>query len=162
MIRRVRPDDVDVFRDVRLRALADAPSAFVSTYAAEVARPRADWVDRTSRAAAGNDLAVFLAFDGSDCVGLAGGKHDDLGADRQLISMWVAPSHRGTAVATALVEAVVDWARAEGCSSIGLWVTRGNDRALRFYERMGFTVTGDVQPLPSDPCKDELRMLRRL
>jgi ribosomal protein S18 acetylase RimI-like enzyme len=41
-------------------------------------------------------------------------------------------------------------------------VTHGNDRAQRFYERTGFTVTGDVQPLPSDPCKNEIRMIRRL
>ncbi|HET6911639.1 MAG TPA: GNAT family N-acetyltransferase [Mycobacteriales bacterium] len=162
MIRRVRPDDVDLFRQVRLRALADAPSAFGSTYAAERALPRAHWVDRTTRAAASGDLAVFLAFDDTDCVGLAGGKEDDLGADRQLISMWVDASHRGTAVAAGLVDAVVEWARGGGARSIGLWVTRGNDRAQSFYERMGFKVTGDVQPLPSDPCKDEIRMLRLL
>ena len=61
-----------------------------------------------------------------------------------------------------LVGAVLDWAAAAGARTVGLWVTRGNDRALRFYERAGFTVTGDVQPLPSDPCKDEIRMVLQL
>lgn len=39
-----------------------------------------------------------------------------------------------------------------------LWVTRSNDSALALYQRAGFALTGDYQPLPSDPCRDELRM----
>jgi RimJ/RimL family protein N-acetyltransferase len=101
---------------------------------------------------------MFLAFDGTECVGLAGGIEGEYGADRQLISMWVAPSHRGTSVATELVETVLAWSRAGAARTVELWVTKGNDRAQRLYERMGFAVTGDVQPLPSDPCKDEIRM----
>jgi ATP-dependent DNA helicase PIF1 len=37
---------------------------------------------------------------------------------------------------------------------------RGNERAVAFYESVGFALTTDHQPLPSDPCKDELRMTR--
>jgi hypothetical protein len=33
---------------------------------------------------------------------------------------------------------------------------------MRLYEATGFRLTGDYQPLPSDPCKDELRMRRAL
>jgi hypothetical protein len=29
---------------------------------------------------------------------------------------------------------------------------------MRLYEAAGFRLTGGHQPLPSDPCKDELRM----
>jgi hypothetical protein len=29
---------------------------------------------------------------------------------------------------------------------------------LALYQRAGFALTGDYQPLPSDPCRDELRM----
>jgi hypothetical protein len=41
----------------------------------------------------------------------------------------------------------------------GLWVTRGNEPAQRLYQSIGFRVTGEHQPLPSDPCKDEVRMV---
>jgi GNAT superfamily N-acetyltransferase len=80
---------------------------------------------------------------------------------RSIAVLWVAPTHRGTDVARDLVRAVLGWAAATGARTVALWVTRGNDRAQRFYERMGFIVSGDVQPLPSDPCKDEIRMLYR-
>ena len=76
--------------------------------------------------------------------------------------MWVAPSHRGTGMANRLVDTVIAWAKEAGARRIGLWVTRDNDRARRLYERAGFSATGDVQPLPSDSGKEEIRMTRDL
>jgi ribosomal protein S18 acetylase RimI-like enzyme len=45
---------------------------------------------------------------------------------------------------------------------VHLWVTRGNEPALRLYESMGFRPTGESQPLPSDPARVELAMTREL
>jgi GNAT superfamily N-acetyltransferase len=115
-----------------------------------------------SLAAFGIERAMFLAFDESDCVGTVACIEDDAGADRQLVGMWVAPPHRGTGVAADLVAAALGWAADAGVHRVALWVTRGNDRAQRFYERCGFAVTGDVQPLPSDPCREEIRMVLAL
>jgi RimJ/RimL family protein N-acetyltransferase len=161
VIRRITAGDVATYREVRLRALREDPSAFGSTYEAERAEPESWWIDRISASATGTRRAFFLAFEDDECIGLAGGIEGDLGADRQLVGMWVAPTHRGTGVARDLVYAVVGWAEQVGAPRVGLWVTRGNDRAQRLYERCGFAVTGDVQPLPSDPCKDEVRMERQ-
>lgn len=44
---------------------------------------------------------------------------------------------RGAGVAKALYEAVVEYAREIGCTSITLNVWNGNDRAMRFYEKCG-------------------------
>jgi RimJ/RimL family protein N-acetyltransferase len=164
MIRRVTVDDVGVYREVRLRALQDSPDAFASTYATESVRPQSAWAERVARCATGSEFAMFLAFDDDDgsCVGLAGIADDEYGADRQLVSMWVDPRVRGSGAASGLVGAIVDWCRESGVRTLSLWVTRGNDRAQRFYEKLGFTATGEVQPLPSDPCKDEIRMLCEL
>ena len=166
VIRRITSQDVATYRKIRLRALQDAPTAFASTYAESLELPDEHWQQRAAVAASGGDATVFLAFltDGEDeCVGLAGGfrnEEDGRHADVDLISMWVAPSHRGTGVAEQLVDAVLDWARDEAQAQVvGLWVTRGNAAAQRLYERLGFVETGDVQPLPSDPCKDEVRMV---
>ena len=163
VVRRITGEDGAVLRELRLRALRDAPSAFGSTYAVEVVRTPDEWAARAARGSSGGDNATFLADVDGECVGLAGGfrnDHDGHHADIDLVSMWVAPAHRGTGVADALVDAVLDWACHEGeAQKVGLWVTRGNERAQRFYERLGFVETGDVQPLPSDPCRDEVRMV---
>jgi len=159
VIRRISSEDVAVYREIRLRALHDDPSAFGSTYDEEHAKPDSWWADRAAASAAGEERSVFLAFDDADCVGLAGGYQGNQAAERELFSVWVAPAHRGTGVAQGLVGAVLTWAKESGAPRVGLWVTRGNDRAQRLYERLGFAATGDFQPLASDPCKDEVRMV---
>jgi ribosomal protein S18 acetylase RimI-like enzyme len=38
-------------------------------------------------------------------------------------------------------------------------VTRGNYAAIAMYRNSGFTLKNEHQPLPSDPCRDEVRMV---
>lgn len=164
-IRRVVRNDADALRKVRLAALADAPSAFGSTYADEVERPPQMWEERAATSEVGVDGATFFAVDGDEVVGLVAGFRDpdrERESDIELVSMWVAPSHRRSGASRLLVDAVIDWAEGVGAERVLLWVTRGNEPAERLYRSLGFEPTGDVAPLPSNPCKDELRMVREL
>jgi predicted GNAT family acetyltransferase len=96
-------------------------------------------------------------------VGLVAGYRTDQDGDvRHLVSMWVEPAARGSGAAAALVEAVCAWAAADGGRLVSLWVADGNDPARRSYERLGFTGTGERQPLPSDPHVGEERLQRLL
>lgn len=159
VVRRIRPDEGALLRSVRLSALADSPSAFGSTYAAEADQPDDYWTDRAKVGAEGEWSVTFFAMADDAVVGLVGGyRPDSATRSVELVSMWVSPAHRRGGVALGLVAAVVGWARRIGMETVGLWVTRGNDGAMRLYETAGFELTGDHQALPSDPCKDELRM----
>lgn len=152
-----------MLRSIRLAALREAPSAFGSTFEAEVALTDADWADRARRGAEGVQTATFFACDADEVVGLVVALRDHpRSRDVELVSMWTAPSARRQGAARALVGAVIEWATATSATAVHLWVTRGNDPAQRLYTAMGFSETGDFQPLPSDPCKDELRMTRPL
>jgi GNAT superfamily N-acetyltransferase len=141
-------------RDVRLRALEDAPDAFGSTHAREEGFSEADWTRRLSR----EDCVTFLARLGDRTAGIAGGQQER--ASVELVSMWVDPAARGNGVARTLVEAVVEWARNVGEERVRLWVTAGNDSAYRLYERCGFVATGQRQRLPSNPELTEIAMAR--
>jgi ribosomal protein S18 acetylase RimI-like enzyme len=154
-VRRVEPDQWAELRDVRLRALADAPHAFASTHAREVAFDESEW----RRRIAGGPWWVARA-DGA-AVGLVAGYRTDDDV-RHLVSMWVDTAHRGTGAAARLVEAVCRWAIDDGGRVVSLWVADGNDGARRFYERLGFTGTGERQPLPSAPEIGEERLERVL
>jgi RimJ/RimL family protein N-acetyltransferase len=163
VVRRVRADEGPVLKTVRLAALADAPSAFGSSYAAEVEQPDEHWTWRAKHGAAGERSATFFAIADESVVGLvAAHRPDAAGPAVELVSMWVTPTQRRAGIATELVEAVVRWAHETAATTVELWVTRDNDAAVGLYGAAGFRLTGDHQPLPSDPCKDELRMRRVL
>ncbi len=152
-VRRVVPDQWAVLRDVRLRALLDAPSAFASTHAREVAFGEAEWRARIDGG------PWWLALDGEVPVGLVAGYTTAEDGDvRHLVALWVDAAHRGSGAAARLVGAVCAWAADDGARVVSLWVADGNGHARRFYERLGFTGTGERQPLPSDPRVGEERL----
>jgi GNAT superfamily N-acetyltransferase len=162
-VRRVRPTDAAVLKKTRLAALLDTPSAFGSTHEAEMRMTDDDWIVRATVASAGRDRVMFLAWMDDRATGIAGGYRPDQAIDSvELVSMWAAPDARRAGVGRLLVQAVIDWAIDSDASSVSLWVTRGNTPAQRLYESMGFRETGEHQPLPSDPCKDEIRMALEL
>ena len=159
-VRRITSDEAPVLRAIRLAALTDTPAAFGSTLERELAFDDAEWLGRAAIGSAGDERCTFLAWhDDSRVVGIAGGFVSLEGEAVDLVSMWTDPSVRRSGTGRRLVDAVVDWARAGGANRVELWVTRGNDPAQRLYESMGFVVTGNHQPLPSDPCRDEIRMV---
>jgi GNAT superfamily N-acetyltransferase len=149
-------DDWQAMREIRLQALRDAPDAFASTYAREIAFEPAEWHRRATRDGS------FLAYlhDGEP-AGLAGGFEEEPGAV-ELVSMFVRPQARGHSVGEALVDTVAAWARGRDAKSVHLWVTETNKPAIRLYERCGFTATSERQPLPSNPAIGELGMTRPL
>ena len=156
-VRRITGEDAAVLRRVRLAALADAPSAFGSTYAAEADRPDAEWAQRASAGSAGSERATFFAYLDDGVVGLVGGyRVEPSSATVELVSMWVAPHARRRGVGAALVDAVIRWATETQATSIALWVTCGNAAAEALYGSKSFVGTGAV--LPSDASRDEARM----
>ena len=156
--------DASTLRDLRLAALSDRPDAFGSTYDREVAFAEGVWRQRAAESSSGDGAATFIAWSGDTPIGLVGGFRADDGASQvvELVSMWTGPAARRSGVGRHLVEAVLAWARSTTADRVELWVTRGNDAAQRLYESIGFVVTGDHQPLPSDPCRDEVRMAMAL
>ena len=157
-LRTVGADDWQVMRDIRLDALREAPYAFASTYDREAAYPEQIWQER---AAAGNSILAYRPESGDTPVGLVAAI-ELVAGELELVSMWVRPETRGRQVGPALVEAVMEYARARPVPRVHLWVTETNKAARRLYERCGFTPTGERQPLPSDPALMELAMVREV
>ena len=138
----------EALRDVRLRALADAPDAFATTHAEATARANDWWREWAAKSADAETQAMVLAWDGEDTVGIAGTFATE--DAWHVISMWVDPAARGRGVGRELLDAVVAWAREqEPTRPIRLSVTDGNDGARRLYEGYGFVDTGVSEPLRS-------------
>ena len=158
----ITPGNVSTFKDVRLRALLDTPSAFGSTYARESALSDAEWMGRAMRWNGERGIG-FLAIDEGIGCGIVGSMLDeDDATSAMLVSMWTAPTHRRQGVARRLVDAVVSWARSRDVVVVRLMVTSTNAPAISFYEQLGFACTGRTEPYPNDASLVELEMLRRL
>jgi len=151
VIRRLPPDDWRLFREIRLRALTEAPAAFSATLAEATRLDEPAWRARLAT------RAQFIALLGVKPVGTAGGIRTGSGAE--LISMWVDPTARGAGIGDRLVQAVLDWAHNQGADAVELWVASGNEAAERLYARNGFRRTGDSQPMAEDrPDRCEFAM----
>jgi len=149
LIRRLRPDEWAALRDLRLRALATDPDAFGGTLAEAEAHPDEVWQARANDPAAPILVAEAIHTDGLIGMAILALAPDER-AGASLYSMWVAPQAREQGVGAALVDAVVDRARAAGCPAIGLGVTTTNTAAIALYVRKGFADIGERHPLRED------------
>jgi ribosomal protein S18 acetylase RimI-like enzyme len=144
-VHRVTVDDWTVWRDLRLSALADAPEAFGSVLA--------DWKDadeqRWRRRLEDVPFNAVAVVDSAP-VGQVSAAGPDAAGCVEVTSFWVAPHARGTGTADALVRAVEGWARRSGAVALRLSVRATNERAVRFYERSGFTASGDAGDEPGE------------
>ena len=130
------PDDWQEFREVRLAALKEAPYAFGSKFEAEASASEDSWRQRLT------GWTRFAAEVDSQVVGTVGVGDGEFTGSAALTSLWVDPRFRGRGLGSALIDAVVDWARERGLSQILLWVTDGNQHAETLYLRNGFVRTG--------------------
>lgn len=163
-VRRLAAHEWRALREIRLRALADAPTAFGTTHAEATAYSDAEWAQRAARGADGGESVTYIAItDNGEWVGMAGGilyPEEPRAAD--LVGMWVDPAQRGQGAGDALIAAVCGWARAAGALRLYLWVTDGNLPAQRLYERNSFAFAGRSAPLRSYPTLTESLMQRDL
>lgn len=161
-IRRIRADEGMVYRDVRIRGLADTPSAFVTTVAVAESRPEAYWRNLAADSARGEERVLFVADSGDCFEGTAGGALEEDGAVVEVIGVWVDPAFRGQGIAAALVQQALAWGRARGAVDARLWVHDQNDTAIRLYQRLGFTMTDHAQTFGEQNDRRRCMMVRSL
>lgn len=161
-------ENLAAFKAVRLRALLESPSAFGSTYAREAAMTDAEWAQRLDRWNGERGVGL-LAIEGSEphgtasALGIAGALVDEEDPTRgQLVSMWTDPAHRQRGTGRMLVQSVFAWAVGAGLRRLDLFVTSNNERAIQFYERLGFSMTGQSIPYVNDPALLEHEMTRAI
>ena len=165
IVRRIRADEVEVYRAFRLRALADSPDAFSDSYAAAMARPESFWQQRVADTAAGITSVLMVAVDEATgaWLGMTGCFIEHEGSGEALVvSVWVAPEARRRRLGRRLCEAVEAWAKTRDVHTLKLWVVETNHRARSLYEGAGFTPTDNNHPLPSNPSLNEIEMARAI
>jgi len=138
-VRRLETSDVEDYRELRLEGLKGHPEAFASSWEHEADKPLSWWAER---------LEANTVFGGwvnsSRLVGVAGFRVRDAIKLRHkgvLWGMYVRPEARGTGLAAALVQRVVEHARTL-VEEVCLTVVTSNAAARRLYSAAGFKEYG--------------------
>lgn len=153
VVRRIRPDDWESARSLRLEALRDpiAGLAFLETVEQAAARPDEEWITRAATMSTGEKGAQFLAERAGDLIGSVSvfirraGVPDYFNRIPEVdlptvVGVYVGPSGRGVGVIDALLAAVAEWSRSRGDHVLTLDVHERNAPAIRAYQRNGFEV----------------------
>ncbi|MFI5730194.1 GNAT family N-acetyltransferase [Kribbella sp. NPDC051587] len=144
-VRRLAEDDWEILREVRRRALLEAPGSFYETHGDSIALTPADWRARLS---SDTKVTLLAESDGAPAgmvIGVPAGP-DERDPDAALmLSMWVDPSFRGVGVADALTTSLLNWSRGQAYKRLLLWVYDAAPRAAAFYRRAGFRPTGRIE-----------------
>jgi ribosomal protein S18 acetylase RimI-like enzyme len=154
-LRRLRRDEVEPLRELRLRALREDPGAFAESFEEARDRPLEDWASW----AADESSVIVVAIDGDRWVGMVACRRLEP-SSTWLTALWVDPAVRGAGLGLRLIEAAAEWSREQGAATVELSVTTNNQAAAALYSRAGFTETGRRRPLPSDPARTEVFLSR--
>lgn len=140
--------DVQVYKEVRLRALQSDPDSFGSTYEQEATRPLSAFIERIQHT---KDRFTLGCFDDSNkLVGTVNFVRENrlkTAHKGNIYGMYIEPRFRRQGLGKALVLALIERAvkECEGLEQIHLAVVSNNESAKRLYTSLGFEVYG-VEP----------------
>lgn len=103
---------------------------------------------------------ILVAKDGDKVIGFVGfGAYRDNSLPRcgEIYSIYVLADYLGKGVGYELMNAAVE--KLAEYRKIAVWVLKGNERAIRFYERYGFRFDGFESEIMLGTKNTELRMI---
>lgn len=103
---------------------------------------------------------ILVAKDGEKVVGFVGygaSRDDTLPACGEVFAIYVLAEYQGRKIGYALMNAALE--KLSAYQRIAIWVLKGNDHAIRFYERYGFRFDGTEAEIMLGTPNRELRMI---
>jgi ribosomal protein S18 acetylase RimI-like enzyme len=144
-IRRAVPGDADQLSEVHVRTWQIAyagliPQAVLDSL--DILARAANWrriLESTARPRTGPQGRTWVALEGEELIGFSSSgpaRDDDAPWPLELWALYVHPRRHGSGAGGLLADAAI------GDLPAYLWVLDGNDRAIRFYEKIGFAFDG--------------------
>lgn len=144
--RKLRNDDYEVYRLLRLDCLRNFPDNFGSSHDEEIETLSRKFQVFTARPAS---AFLFGAFDEQKLIGMVGFKRFDRRKTRhrgEIVHMYVDLNYSGRGVGARLLQKAIEAAfEIEEVEQLELGVVANNSQAVKLYEKFGFKTLG-VQP----------------
>jgi RimJ/RimL family protein N-acetyltransferase len=142
--RKLKSNEAQVFRRIRLECLQNFPENFGTIYEDEVVKPKLYFEEIIEQDSA--DVFFFGAFIDNELIGIAGfvrGNRTKTRHRGEIVSMYVNPNFHGKRVGENLLRELIKSAfDSEGLESIELTVVADNASAAKLYEKIGFEIFG--------------------
>lgn len=145
VIREATLADAEQFRELRLFALQESPTAFGADYRTSLNHPMSHWENRLKPDPNGT---IIIAEQNAQLIGMTGIRQGESAKTKHAASIWgvfIRPEYRGLHIGEGLIEMGCAWAKARGVETVKLAVVTTNTPAIRCYERIGFKRYG-VEP----------------
>lgn len=141
LIRQSKLADATNFRELRLGALQDSPTAFSMDYEKVLNQSIKHWEDLLIM----NDQesTIFFAEHDGQLVGMTGiarGRSQKTRHSADVWGVYVTPEWRGLHIAEEMIKSCLAWAKERNIVVARLGVTTINKPAIRCYERCGFQI----------------------
>ena len=141
LLREATPADAVAYRELRLEALQDSPTAFSADYQKNLSEPLKYWEDRLTMHP--DEATLFLAEHDHKLIGMTGIARGGSPKTRHAAIVWgvyVKPEWRGLHIAEELIKSCLTWATLRKVIVARLGVEATNKSAIRCYERSGFKI----------------------
>src|SRR5687768_5503115 len=112
MIREASAADAIPYRELRLEALQDSPTAFTADYEMNLNQPANYWEDRLTMDA--DESTLFLGEHKGKLIGMTGiarGRSQKTKHSAWIWGVYVTPAWRGIRIAEELIHSCVTWAK---------------------------------------------------
>lgn len=160
VVRPIEAHEWELLREIRLRALAEATDAFITTHDEAAAYPDDVWRERAEVGSLGKAQLTVLAFRNGVPVGMAVGLWRDRNGHPvvPVVGVFVAEEARRLGVGRALMTSIEAWAFGRGAGALSLWVVDDNHGARALYESLGFRETSDRKAITVGRPRWETRL----
>ena len=164
VIREAHLADAKQFRELRLFALQDSPTAFSADYQIVFDLPMSYWNDRLKPDVNGT---MFFAENDSKLAGMVGIRRGESPKTKHGAGIWgvfIHPKWRGLRIAEKMLETCCEWAKMHDIQIVRLAVVSTNKSAIRLYERCKFSIYGTESRalLHENRYYDEFLMFRSI
>jgi len=134
--------DAEQYRELRLFALKDSPTAFSADYETNARQSLSFWKNKLKPE---EHSIIFVAEHDNQLIGMTGIHKGDSSKTKHSAGIWgvfIHPEWRGLRIAEGLIEICCEWAKLREVQIVKLATVATNESAIRLYERMGFTTYG--------------------
>lgn len=158
----LKPEEWQLYRDIRLKALKEEPQAFGSTYVDNSKRPDEFWMQRLDDASKMFSQWLVFAKVDKKIVGMVGAFLEKLD-EAHVIAVYVVPEAREKGISKMLMKELLAKIKTNGeIKKIVVDVNPEQVAALNLYKHSGFRITKKYRLVLGDGNEHDVYQLQML